>query len=381
MDEDERIDGFRSLRAFHKSPDLVILSAKHTAQQELNELLQSSDDDVNDYIVGMYAASNTVKLPLRSAKYRLSSAMTKLKGKLIMSKLLAGTKKAQTQEEELYVAKNIAPEDLSKVASILADLGKWSFDVWDLVPLTNNNPLVVTGVELFKRWEIGSSLNLKATEVYNFFTALESAYVKENTYHNNVHAADVMYTMSCFIEYGDEFRKELEAKDLLASLVAAAAHDVNHDGSNNAYHVLSQSDLAIRYNDTSVLESMHCAELFMLCKNQTINIFKTLAVEEYREVRNLILKAILGTDMGHHFNHMSDFRSKLDIERAIAINPFLAETTSADQRMMKVDMVVMVSLFLSALSFSSIRPLFTHSRFLLLLIFVSLYIAPTYLIL
>ena len=39
---------------------------------------------------------------------------------------------------------------------------------------------------------------------------------------------------------------------LLALLVAALGHDVDHSGQNNAFHVATSSELAIVYNDRSV---------------------------------------------------------------------------------------------------------------------------------
>ena len=50
--------------------------------------------------------------------------------------------------------------------------------------------------------------------------------------------------------------------ELLAGLVAALAHDMNHKGVNNDYHVRRQSDKAILYSGQSVLEHMHSARFF-----------------------------------------------------------------------------------------------------------------------
>ena len=44
---------------------------------------------------------------------------------------------------------------------ILAKMGDFNFDVWQLVPLTNQQPLLVCGMELFKRWELDTRLNIK----------------------------------------------------------------------------------------------------------------------------------------------------------------------------------------------------------------------------
>ena len=54
----------------------------------------------------------------------------------------------------------------------------------------------------------------------------------------------------------------LSAPDVFAVLVSAIACDLEHPGLNNAYQVNAGTDLAMRFNDLSVLENHHCAVLF-----------------------------------------------------------------------------------------------------------------------
>jgi hypothetical protein len=50
--------------------------------------------------------------------------------------------------------------------------------------------------------------------------------------------------------------------DDLALLFSALMHDVNHTGKNNVFEASTFSDLAIRYNNKSILENHHCAISF-----------------------------------------------------------------------------------------------------------------------
>ena len=219
-------------------------------------------------------------------------------------------------------------------------MGDFDFDVWDLVPLTGNQPLMVCGMELFKRWEIDTRLGIKDEMTLKFFMALEKGYMA-NPYHNSVHGADVMFTVNSFIQASERMHDCMEPMDLFAALVAGAAHDYKHDGVNNAFHVNTGSDLALRYNDQSVLESMHSAELFLLCRDETVNVFSGLEPGAFKEVRRIITGAILGTDMTKHFNHIADFESRLAAEKQLEADPDAMEEAGPEQRLDKRIMIEM----------------------------------------
>ena len=46
--------------------------------------------------------------------------------------------------------------------------------------------------------------------------------------------------------------------------MAALCHDVGHDGFNNKFHVVTESDRYLMYGDAHVQESYHVAETFKL---------------------------------------------------------------------------------------------------------------------
>ena len=73
-------------------------------------------------------------------------------------------------------------------------------------------------------------------------------------------------------------------------LTAALCHDTNHDGVNNAFHMNSYDELALTYNDTSLLESMHARKCFETSLLPGCEIFKGLEkVRRFRTVFVLIL--------------------------------------------------------------------------------------------
>lgn len=48
--------------------------------------------------------------------------------------------------------------------------------------------------------------------------------------------------------------------DTISLLVSALCHDVGHDGFNNKYHVVTNSERFQMYGDANVQESYHAAE-------------------------------------------------------------------------------------------------------------------------
>lgn len=79
----------------------------------------------------------------------------------------------------------------------------------------------------------------------------------------------------------------------------------SHPGLNNNFQVNSRSELALQYNDVSVLENMSAAWFFSKIlgpsRDFTVDIFSGLTAEEFDKVRSIIIKSVLETDMTHHF--------------------------------------------------------------------------------
>ena len=105
----------------------------------------------------------------------------------------------------------------------------------------------------------------------------------------------VMHTCGLFLSDSTIRRKQLLEIDMLALLLAALCHDLEHPGTTNAFQVNSGSALALRYNDTSVLENHHASCCFVLIDRA--GLLKQLEPSEVKVLRRLIVAAVLATDM------------------------------------------------------------------------------------
>merc|ERR1719461_1924865 len=79
------------------------------------------------------------------------------------------------------------------------------------------------------------------------------------------------------------------------------AHDVDHNGYTNTFHVRTESDLAVRYNDVSVLENHHASLGWKIAKET--GLLNNLTTEQRQIFREIFIHCILSTDMSLHQEH------------------------------------------------------------------------------
>ena len=111
-------------------------------------------------------------------------------------------------------------------------------------------------------------------------------------FHNWRHSFTVTLTAWRFLDDAPALLPD--PLDQLALLVAALCHDLEHPGTTNAYHVNTSSELALRYNDVSVLENHHAAACFALLEDTRL--LAPLSAAERAALRRAIVAAILATD-------------------------------------------------------------------------------------
>lgn len=147
--------------------------------------------------------------------------------------------------------------------------------------------------------------------MYSFLAETEKLYNHNNNrYHNFTHAITVMNTCYYFLKKTPA-NELFEDIGIAALLFAALMHDVDHKGNNNDYEVKAYTDLALAYNNKSVLENHHAATAFKLLKRVELNIFESLETEDFNIFRTIVIELILMTDPKHHFSHLSKFKKRV----------------------------------------------------------------------
>lgn len=130
-------------------------------------------------------------------------------------------------------------------------------------------------------------------------------------FHNFKHCfmvAQMMYGLTWLID----LPSLVDDIDVLILLTSAICHDLDHPGYNNAYQINAKTELALRYNDISPLENHHCSVAFEILEKQHCNILANLSKDQYRRVREGMIKCILATDMAKHNEIVNNFKAILD---------------------------------------------------------------------
>ncbi|XP_077534475.1 high affinity cAMP-specific and IBMX-insensitive 3',5'-cyclic phosphodiesterase 8B-like [Haemaphysalis longicornis] len=194
----------------------------------------------------------------------------------------------------------------SKIKDLLEGDTRWEFDIIELETLTVRRPLVWLGLSLFSKLGVHTSLECDDATIRSWLQLVESHYL-DNPYHNSTHAGDVMQATAYFLL---KLRKKdiFDPLDEAICMVSAAVHDIDHPGKSSPFLCNSDNELAILYNDKSVLESHHAAFAFKLTlSDEKVNIFQKLEREVYRSVRTSIIDMVLATEMTRHFEHLTKF--------------------------------------------------------------------------
>mmetsp|Transcript_98708 Transcript_98708/g.318302 ORF Transcript_98708/g.318302 Transcript_98708/m.318302 type:complete len:601 (-) Transcript_98708:102-1904(-) len=183
------------------------------------------------------------------------------------------------------------------------------FDVFAVSKLTSGRTLQFVGWEALCHSGCFSHFSLDAEKACHFLQCTEKQYAssERTPYHNNIHAADVTQTVHALlmdIGLGISF----DPMDKLVSIFSAIIHDMGHDGRNNAFHVNMQDEVALLYNDRSVLENYHVSSAFKLvAQSPETNLFGDLGKAQLTMVRRETVDMVLSTDMAYHFARVGNF--------------------------------------------------------------------------
>lgn len=186
-------------------------------------------------------------------------------------------------------------------------LRNWDFDVWSY----KEEQLYPLIIDMFNDFGLLERFNINREKFQNFLNDVRSNYSRKNPYHNFRHAFDVTQTVYLLLTNA-QAASHLSYLEIFAALVAGIVHDLAHPGLNNNYQIATQTALALRYNDRSVLENHHCFMCFQLLRKPENDILSGLTDEQKREFRNAVIASVLATDLAHHMEITAQWNSLIN---------------------------------------------------------------------
>lgn len=176
-----------------------------------------------------------------------------------------------------------------------------ALDTWDLNSLDmTTEEMVATATCIIYHRAIGqwTRNHVQEVQVFRLITNLSTKYMP-NPFHNFSHAVDVVYTVARFLELISACNFMQESTPFWMT-IAACGHDAGHIGVNNQYLIETSHALAVKYNDRSPLENLHCATLFQVLSDEEANVFSRTDRNLYKDIRHGMIEAILHTDVTKH---------------------------------------------------------------------------------
>jgi len=193
-------------------------------------------------------------------------------------------------------------------------LDNWGLDVFKVSDLSQERPLTVTTYTIFQTRDLFKTFQVVPSTLLNFLTTLENHYLKSVPYHNNLHAADVTQSIHVLLN-SPALENVFTPLEVMAAVFASSIHDVDHPGLTNQYLINTSSELALMYNDESVLENHHLAVAFKLLQTKECDIFVSFNKKQRQTLRKMTIDMVLATDMSKHMSLLADLKTMVETKK------------------------------------------------------------------
>ncbi|XP_055020790.1 cAMP-specific 3',5'-cyclic phosphodiesterase 4D-like isoform X2 [Boleophthalmus pectinirostris] len=209
----------------------------------------------------------------------------------------------------------------------IEDINRWGLDIFKIAEFSGNRPLTVVMYSIFQERDLLKTFQIPTDTFLTFMMTLEDHYHSDVAYHNNIHAADVVQSTHVLLST-PALQAVFTDLEIMAVLFASAIHDVDHPGVTNQFLINTSSELALMYNDASVLENHHLAVGFKLLQEDNCNIFQNLSKKQKDSLRKMVIDMVLATDMSKHMNFLADMKTMVETKKVTSLGVLLLDNYS-----------------------------------------------------
>ncbi|XP_072338434.1 3',5'-cyclic-AMP phosphodiesterase 4C-like isoform X1 [Scyliorhinus torazame] len=315
------LDQLETLHTRHSVSEMASNKFKRMLNRELTQLseMSRSGNQVSEFISTTFLDKpHEVEIPRLSTKDSKLDPMTHISG------LRHSPSIVSFREVPRFGVKSDREFEIERE---LRNVNTWGLDVFKLGELSSDRPLTVAMYAIFKERNFLKVFRIPVVTFITYMMTLEDHYHRDVSYHNNYHAADVTQSTHVLLRSPalDAVFTDLE---ILAAIFASAVHDVDHPGVSNQFLINTNSELALMYNDTSVLENHHLAVGFKLLQKENCNIFQNLTKKQLQNLRKMTIDMVLATDMTKHMNLLADLKTMVETKKVTSLGVLLLDNYS-----------------------------------------------------
>uniref|UniRef100_A0A8C9V9I2 Phosphodiesterase n=1 Tax=Scleropages formosus TaxID=113540 RepID=A0A8C9V9I2_SCLFO len=319
------LDQLETLQTRHSVSEMASNKFKRMLNRELTQLSETSrsGNQVSEFISRTFLEKQhdvEIMSPTPKDKDKKKRPMSQISGvkKLVHSPSLAPSSIPRF---------GVSTDQEALLAKEFEDINRWGLDIFKISEYSGNRPLTVIMYAIFQERELLKSFKIPTDTFITFMMTLEDHYHSDVAYHNNIHAADVVQSTHVLLS-----TPALEAVftdlEILAALFASAIHDVDHPGVSNQFLINTNSELALMYNDASVLENHHLAVGFKLLQEENCDIFQNLSKKQRQSLRKMVIDMVLATDMSKHMNLLADLKTMVETKKVTSLGVLLLDNYS-----------------------------------------------------
>ncbi|XP_055063459.1 3',5'-cyclic-AMP phosphodiesterase 4D isoform X3 [Misgurnus anguillicaudatus] len=321
------LDQLETLQTRHSVSEMASNKFKRMLNRELTHLseMSRSGNQVSEYISNTFLdKQHDVEMPTPQTREekdkKKNQPMCQISG---VKKLMHSTSLTNSNIPRFGV-KTDTEDSLAKE---LEDVNKWGLNVFKVTEFSGNRPLTVMMYTIFQERDLLKTFKIPLDTFITYLMTLEDHYHADVAYHNNIHAADVTQSTHVLLS-----TPALEAVftdlEILAAIFASAVHDVDHPGVSNQFLINTNSELALMYNDSSVLENHHLAVGFKLLQEENCDIFQNLTKKQRQSLRKMVIDIVLATDMSKHMNLLADLKTMVETKKVTSSGVLLLDNYS-----------------------------------------------------
>uniref|UniRef100_A0A8C7G1N4 Phosphodiesterase n=1 Tax=Oncorhynchus kisutch TaxID=8019 RepID=A0A8C7G1N4_ONCKI len=321
------LDQLETLQTRHSVGEMASNKFKRMLNRELSHLseMSRSGNQVSEFISSTFLdKQHEVEMPTPQTQKEKEDKKNRPMCQISGVKKLQHSSSLNNSNIPRFGVKTETEDELAKE---LEDVNKWGLNVFKVTEFSGNRPLTVMMHTIFQERDLLKTFKIPLDTFITYLMTLEDHYHGDVAYHNNIHAADVTQSTHVLLS-----TPALEAVftdlEILAAIFASAIHDVDHPGVSNQFLINTNSELALMYNDSSVLENHHLAVGFKLLQEENCDIFQNLTKKQRQSLRKMVIDIVLATDMSKHMNLLADLKTMVETKKVTSSGVLLLDNYS-----------------------------------------------------